>query len=359
VLSAVYGGNPSLLPSIGPAASSHVVLSASPTLTTVNDVTGDHGRMVRLRFAASPFDYWGSGTPITGYEVYRKASQVPFAALSPGAPSPNMAPIAKTRPAPSGIALDGWDYLVTTPAHDEGIYQVDAATVTDSSSLGSHLTTYFVRAATSNVGTFYDSAPDSGFSVDNLALSAPSPFTAAYAAGATHLHWGASAESDFWYYNLYRGSSAAFIPSPVNRIASQSDTGFVDLGQSGSYYKLAAANLSGIESGYALVTPSATSAVGGVRLPATVFLAAPSPNPAHDATSFAFGLPHDAEVSLVIYDVDGRSVRSMSRGAVAAGEHRFDWDLRDSAGAPVRGGVYFVRMAAGGITRSARVAVVR
>ena len=37
-------------------------------------------------------------------------------------------------------------------------------------------------------------------------------------------------------------------------------------------------------------------------LPRRMFFAAPNPNPAHESTSFRFGLPHGEPMSLRIYD---------------------------------------------------------
>ena len=252
----------------------------------------------------------------------------------------------------------GWDYIESTPAHGDLEYQVVAPTPADSSVLGLNRTSYLIRAATSNPSVYYDSAPDSGYSVDNLSVSVPSPFTAVYLPGAMHLHWGANTESDFWYYNLYRGTSASFVPSAANRIASQADTGYVDVGPAGGYYKLSAANLSGIESGYALLGPGQTLGADDA-LPKVVELAEPMPNPAHGATSLRFGLPSNARVSLTIFDVSGRLVRSLANGAYGAGEHAMSWDLRNESGSTVGGGIYFARLEAGGIARTRRFAVTR
>jgi hypothetical protein len=94
-------------------------------------------------------------------------------------------------------------------------------------------------------------------------------------------------------------------------------------------------------------------------LPPTVFLAAPSPNPARDATTLGFELPREAEVSLKVYDVNGRLVRDLLGVHFAAGAHRFGWDLRDRAGALVRSGLYLVLLRTDGAIRTARLAIVR
>ena len=39
--------------------------------------------------------------------------------------------------------------------------------------LGQRFTTFYIRARTDSVGLVFDSAPDSGYSVDNLAPSLP------------------------------------------------------------------------------------------------------------------------------------------------------------------------------------------
>ena len=125
-------------------------------------------------------------------------------------------------------------------------------TLADSNSSGFHKSVFFVRALTATPTTYYDSAPDSGYSVDNLPPVPPAPFTAAYTSGATRLHWGASSEPDFWYYKLYRGNSAGFATNAGSLVVSKSDTGYVDTGAAGSYYKLSAVDVNGNESNLAL-----------------------------------------------------------------------------------------------------------
>ena len=161
---------------------------------------------------------------------------------------------------------------------------------------GIHMTTFFVRAATATPTTYFDSPPDSGYSVDNLPPAPPSPFAAAYASGATHLHWGANTEPDLWYYRLYRGSSVGFTPGPASLIATRSDTGYVDAGPAGSYYKLSAVDVNGNESGYAVLTPNGTTEVERPSVPRAVFLAPPSPNPAREGATLRFGLDRKSVV---------------------------------------------------------------
>ena len=76
------------------------------------------------------------------------------------------------------------------------------------------------------------------------------------------------------------------------------------------------------------------------------YVLAPSrPNPASLATMLSFELPMRDEVSLCIYDVAGRMVRSLVAGPTAAGRHTVVWNGADDAGRAVNAGVYCYRLA--------------
>ena len=69
-----------------------------------------------------------------------------------------------------------------------------------------------------------------------------------------------------------------------------------------------------------------------------------SPNPFNPVTSLRFGLPEQQHVSLSIYDVAGRCVRTLLDGTVEPGWHDVVWDGRDDAQHRVSSGVYFCRL---------------
>jgi hypothetical protein len=91
---------------------------------------------------------------------------------------------------------------------------------------------------------------------------------------------------------------------------------------------------------------------------ATLSFAAPGPNPAADHVMLRYALPRDGKVSLAIYDVAGRLVRSIATGSYTPGQYAVSWNLRDQADQPVPNGVFFARLAAGDrvITRAVTVA---
>lgn len=60
--------------------------------------------------------------------------------------------------------------------------------------------------------------------------------------------------------------------------------------------------------------------------------------------TIALGLRRPSMVALGVYDVAGRLVRQVHRGAMQAGTHERTWDGRDERGTEVAGGVYLVRL---------------
>jgi len=64
-----------------------------------------------------------------------------------------------------------------------------------------------------------------------------------------------------------------------------------------------------------------------------------SPNPFNPVTEIAYGLSHETEVSVKVYDVTGRLVRVLRDGVEPAGYHSVTWDGRDDRGESVASGV--------------------
>ncbi len=71
------------------------------------------------------------------------------------------------------------------------------------------------------------------------------------------------------------------------------------------------------------------------------------PNPFNPSTTIRFALPKDAMVSLKVYDVLGREVRTLVNERVSAGYQQVVWDGRNQFGAQVASGMYIYRITAG------------
>jgi flagellar hook assembly protein FlgD len=72
-----------------------------------------------------------------------------------------------------------------------------------------------------------------------------------------------------------------------------------------------------------------------------------SPNPFNPTTAIRFTLSEKQDVTVSVYDVNGRLVRTLVSGTRETGSHTITWDGRNNAGATVSSGVYFYRLDAG------------
>ncbi len=78
--------------------------------------------------------------------------------------------------------------------------------------------------------------------------------------------------------------------------------------------------------------------------PTVTQFAPPSPNPFPSRTALSFSLARSGPVSLEIYSVDGRRVRSLMSGVREAGAYRETWDGRNDTGATMNAGIYYARL---------------
>jgi len=106
------------------------------------------------------------------------------------------------------------------------------------------------------------------------------------------------------------------------------------------------------EIGYAR-SVSDSSAV--LQLPTNYALLQNYPNPFNSTTTLQYALPEPAEVTLAIYDILGRHVRTLFHGVEEAGFKSVAWDGTDELGSAARTGVYLYQNQAGGFTQTRRM----
>jgi len=312
-------------------------------IISIADIGHDQGGKVRVRWERSRWDAPADTIAVTEYEVHRRQDAL-LAASAVAAP-----------------LTDGWDYLGSVPAHGDSVYQFIAPTLCDSSiAEGMCWSVFRIRTSTADPFLYFDSAPDSGYSVDNLAPAPPTGFSVAYNTGAGNLlAWDEAAEPDFDYFNIYRGTDPDFVPASGNLLYQTSANAWTDpAGDWTHHYKISAVDFSGNE-GAASGTETATG-VTGEPLPARSALHQNVPNPFNPATTIRYDLAGDGHVTLRIYDVAGRVVRVLRDGAVEpAGRHEVTWDGRDQTGAAVASGVYFYRLETGGHIETRRMVLLK
>ena len=99
-----------------------------------------------------------------------------------------------------------------------------------------------------------------------------------------------------------------------------------------------------------VLTASILSVVGSLSagIPASFVVGQNYPNPFNPSTTISYSLPRPVDVTVAIYDLVGREVRTIKLGRRPAGSGTVEWDGRNEKGTPVSTGVYVYRFLAGG-----------
>jgi len=172
------------------------------------------------------------------------------------------------------------------------------------------------------------------------------------------LLWIKNTESDLAGYRLYRDTYSGFVPDGQNILAEVDieDTTYVDTItalENDLFYVLTAVDTAGMES-----SPSNEVAVLQVGIlteeettfdtPRITRIVGAYPNPFNTSTNIEYDIAnigdHLTHVRIIIYDVLGRTVRTVIDEKQYPGRHEAFWDGQDQSGNPVPSGVYFARL---------------
>jgi hypothetical protein len=296
-----------------------------PRIVALADVPEDDGGQLTLTFTASLYEQAGLGVPLTGYRVER---------LDAGGP----------------------EVVVAIDPDGSAEYTVVVPTLADSTPAAVNRTRLQVVAF--GPGGSWTSASDSLASRDEL----PPPRLEILQgrwdpvlARAT-LDWRAPSP-DAVLYHIHRSTFATFVATVENRIATTSDTTWSDSFGQLRWYRVAPVDASGNIGGSQFVLPVETVGVGPVG--AALALSRPAPEPSRGPLTLQFSLPAAGPARLELFDEQGRRVRTLHDGMLAAGPHAVRWDGRDDAGRAVAPGVLHARLTHGSGVRTERVTRLR
>lgn len=79
------------------------------------------------------------------------------------------------------------------------------------------------------------------------------------------------------------------------------------------------------------------------------------PNPFDSVTTFQFSIPESSVVSVQVFDLLGKTIRSLSSGMMGPGQHILQWDGKDDVGNLSRPGVYYLTMRAGAYSHTIKM----
>jgi hypothetical protein len=343
----------------------------APMITSVRDVPGDQGGAVSVAWDASYLDSW-PGYEITEYSVWRAIDQqAALSSASNGAMLLTSAGDLEERPDTDVIRrgmLTGEPYYWMLVSYDEAFAQDNyadvIATLFDSTEVCDEYHYFQVIAHTSDRTVFWESFPDSGYSVDNLAPAVPLGLAGeqSYTPEGLQLTWNPNGEADIAGYKIYRGTSESFLPGPGNFVASTPDTASFDdewSWDTGYWYKVAAVDIHGNESVFAVFGPDMVTGDDPMPLPDATFLAQNFPNPFNPITNIGFGIKESGHISIRIYDAAGRLVTTLVDESRPAGNYTAEWNGSGTDGRAVSSGVYFYMLNAGEFKETKKMILLR
>jgi hypothetical protein len=193
--------------------------------------------------------------------------------------------------------------------------------------------------------------------------SYPKDLSASFDSGRVRLTWRKNPEGDVSGYAVYSGVTEHFVPSILNfatLVPSADSTVTLDLPTDSVYYRISAVDASGYASGYsALVAFSSATAIDDHPGSYVFALRQNVPNPFNPVTRISYELPVETEVSLSVYDVEGRLVRKLVDSVEGPGSFSVTWEAVNDRGLPVASGVYFYRLQAGSRTETRKMAILK
>jgi len=343
-----------------------------PVISSVTDVPGDEGGWVRISIDRASWDHEDWSTLVSMYNIWQRVDD-PALLTMIGREAVEGARVSSwpleewngRRFLQAGDFPPGtWELIGSFAACQQDEYIYRASTLADSTAGGIPYSVYIVSAHTTNPLEWCMSAPDSGYSVDNLPPCAPAMLAGQQqsAPDGLQLTWQPNCERDLFCYNVYRGIVEWFVPGPGNLLDSTCYASFFDDGwtqEGGFYYKVSAVDIHDNESDYALLRPDDVTDVDIPETPVAAYLRQNFPNPFNPVTKIRFGLPKAAHVRLCVYNVKGELVATLIDRWMAEGRKEVSWTAKDSRGHAVSSGIYFYRLSAGDFVQMRKMVLMR
>jgi hypothetical protein len=344
------------------------------------DVPNDQGGWLRIYFTRSSLDdTLEQSYPIARYDVHRRVDDPRLLASIKSEGEAIRENLTATLPGGEGVILDApspkagsryiryadryylvnedgaaasappgtWEVVGNVSAQQQNQYIRLVPTLADSAETVTW-SVFYISAHTTTPSVYYASPPDSGYSVDNIAPGIPQGFKIVFNTGSgNQLRWDPCTASDFQYFRVYRGSDPAFVPGPENLAGATVSAYWTDpdYDVGGIYYKITALDHAGNES--APASPESSTGTEEHPVPLAFALHQNAPNPFNPETVIRYDVAAPGgRVTLSVYDVSGRLVRTLVDAVQTSGQHSVRWNGRNEEGVGVASGVYFCRMTA-------------
>ena len=156
--------------------------------------------------------------------------------------------------------------------------------------------------------------------------------------------------------NFNNAQTKSNLTEPVTQIAG------LEL-NSTYFWRVLSKNDNGSVSSYSTTGSFKTSGTTGVEadqsVPTDFELSQNYPNPFNPTTRISYALPRNTFVTIRVYDMLGREVRSLIGKEMSAGNHSVEWNGDDNAGNKVASGAYIYRINAGNFTSAKKLVLLK
>ena len=316
----------------------------------IEDVPNDQGRQVGVAWNRFGGD-GPSDTPIQDYYVWRavESGASGKAAYESFNDVPVVSEDGEADLGSMSVMLDGhlWTAVGHQPAAALEMYSAVVPTLGDATETDTVFSTFVVSGHVAGMPDMtVISAPMTGYSVDNLVPMAPA-MSAASTASQVELTMALDLEeyrnTDFKYFAIYRSTEAGFDPSLLEPVATTAEDTFIDTEVTYNttyYYIVSAFDFTGNEGEFSdeVMAAVGVGVDGTGEIPVAFELYQNYPNPFNPSTTIAFDVPHTSDISIAVYDLLGRQVRTLVNGSLPAGKHQVTLNAQGMSS-----GLYVVR----------------
>jgi len=339
--------------------------TGAANIAQIKDIPGDNGKQVQVVWNKFPAEA-SSFNRLVSYGVWRQDPLLPASGI-PYQTASSFTEVIKNGTVGSQFVMAGvvWAYVASVPAANLAQYSYIAPTVFDSTKTGGmKFTQFYISGHTADPTYVYKSAVDSGYSLNNLFPLAPSGIAASSNGQGVTIKWDqpSQRDGDVVQYEVFRGSTANFTPTAPIATVNLANMYLDATVTSGTtyYYKVRAIDNGGNKGDFSIeVSLKATSVEQLTGIPTEFSLGQNYPNPFNPSTQIRFGIPNQAFVKLMIYNVSGELVRTLVNTEMSAGFYGVTWNGMNSDGQSVSTGVYIYRVQAGSFVSSKKMLLLK